>query len=374
MNLVHQITNFKLQHSLIFSLLIVLLIITIAGLLQVVFVYLFSKLAHKYKTKNLTSLVRSFRIPILLLSIIVGMSIGMPLLRFPSEIQIAIEHVLSIASIITATWLITNFVDIFRTLIIHKYDTQNIDNFRARRIYTQLKVITRIVNGFILVIALAAILMTFDRIRDVGYSILVSAGVGAAIIGFAAQKSLASLLAGLQVALTQPIRIGDVVVIEGEWGIIEEINLSYVVVRIWDKRRLVIPISFFLEKSFQNWSRQSTDLLGTVMIYTDYSIQVDDLRKELTQILAHDPLWDKQASAIQVTDAKTDVLELRVLVSARNAGDLFSLRCNVRERLINYISKNYPKSLPRTRVALATHKKPKVELASGGGQQDEQKN
>lgn len=346
MDFLQQIDQFKLQHSLIFSLLAVLLIIVIAGLLQVIFGYGLARINKQYNAKNLTKLARTFRIPILFLSIVFGMAVVMPLLRFPVQLQGIIQHLLSILSIISSAWLITNVVDIVRTLILHKYDNKAVaGSSRVRGIYTQLKAVSRIINGFIFIIALAAILMTFERIRDIGYSILVSAGVGAAIIGFAAQRSLASLLAGLQIAFTQPIRIGDVIAIEGEWGVIEEINLSYVVVRIWDKRCQVIPIGFFLEKPFQNWSRQSTALFGTVLIYTDYSILLANLRKELTQILENSPLWDQQANAVQVTEMKAGGLELRALVSARNATDLFNLRCHVREQLVNYINNNYPKNI-----------------------------
>ncbi|MDF2868126.1 MAG: mechanosensitive ion channel family protein [Gammaproteobacteria bacterium] len=356
MNFSDLIDNFKDTHPVIFSLLIVVLVITLASLLQVIMSYVIAKFSRKYNSKVLPALTKRFRVPVLLLSIIFGMSLATPLIRFPASTQGFIERIFSIAGIVAVTWLLVNFVDIARTLILMRYDLKASDNFKARKVYTELKVISRIINAFIMILAFAAILMTFDRIREVGYSILASAGVGAAIIGFAAQKSLATILAGLQVAMTQPIRIDDVVIVENEWGIVEEITLNYVVLRIWDKRRLIIPITYFLEKPFQNWSRQSTDLVGIVFIYTDYYVPVDELRSELTKILADNPKWDRQANVLQITDAKPDVVELRILVSASNAAKLWDLRCEVREQLINYIRQNYPESLPRTRVSLLEKK------------------
>jgi small-conductance mechanosensitive channel len=354
MNLADLIVNFKQQHTLIFSLIVIAMVIIIAMLLQVISSYLIAKLSRHFKTNNTALPTGAFKVPILLLSIIFGMSVATPFIQLPYRLEKIVQQSLSIAGIIAVTWLLINFIAIIRHVILQKYDLKAADNFEARKVYTQLKIISRIINTFIIILAIAAICMTFDSIQRVGYSLLASAGISAAIFGLAAQRSFGSIFAGLQVALTQPIRIDDVVIVENEWGVIEEINLSYVVMRIWDKRRLVIPITYFLEKPFQNWSRQSTDLIGSIFIYTDYTVPVDELRAELQKILQDHPLWDKQASVIHVTEAKPEVLELRVLVSASNAGKLFDLRCDVREKLVNYLQVNYPHSLPRARVELPT--------------------
>lgn len=351
MNFSELVDNFKNTQPLIFSLLVVALVIISAMLLQAVLSYSIARISKRFNSKFLPELTKRFRVPVLLLSIIFGMSLATPLIRFPTNTQAFIQHILSMAGIVAVTWLIINFVNIVRTLLLLRYDLTVADNFRARKVYTELKVITRIINAFIITLSFAAILMTFSRIREVGYSILVSAGVGAAIIGFAAQKSIANMLTGLQVALTQPIRIDDVVIIENEWGVIEEITLNYVVMRIWDKRRLIIPITYFFEKPFQNWSRQSTDLVGIVFLYTDYNVPVDELRHELDRILETNPKWDGQTKVLQVTDAKPGEIELRILVSASNAPKLWDLRCEVREQLIKYICTHYPESLPRTRIS-----------------------
>lgn len=192
--------------------------------------------------------------------------------------------------------------------------------------------------------------MTFDKVRQIGVSILASAGIAGIIIGFAAQRSLATLIAGIQIAITQPIRIDDVVIVENEWGWIEEITLTYVVIRIWDQRRLVVPITYFIERPFQNWTRTSAELLGTVYLYADYGIPVDELRQELEKIVNASPLWDKRVAKIQVTNATEKTVEMRALVSAENSSNAWELRCLVREKLIDFMQRNYPERLPRIRL------------------------
>jgi small-conductance mechanosensitive channel len=195
-------------------------------------------------------------------------------------------------------------------------------------------------------------LMTFDRIRHVGVSILASAGMIGIILGFAAQRSIATLFAGLQIALTQPIRIDDAVIVEGEWGRVEEITLTYVVIKIWDLRRLVVPVTYFLEKPFQNWTRVSANLLGTVFLYVDYSVPVDEVRRELQAILKVSALWDGQVGGVQVTNSSERTLELRLLMSAADSSKIFDLRCEVREKVLAFLQQNHPGSLPRVRADL----------------------
>ena len=195
-------------------------------------------------------------------------------------------------------------------------------------------------------------LMTFDRVRSLGAAILASAGIFGIVIGVAAQKTIGTFIAGFQIAITQPIRIDDVVVVENEWGRVEEITLTYVVIKIWDQRRLVVPITFFIEKPFQNWTRVSADLLGTVFIYVDYTIPVEAVREELRRILDKSHFWDKKVSGLEVTNTTERTVELRALVSAADSSNLWNLRCEVREKLIAFIQKNYPSSLPKLRAEL----------------------
>jgi small-conductance mechanosensitive channel len=195
-------------------------------------------------------------------------------------------------------------------------------------------------------------LMVFDSARQFGASILASAGIAGIIVGFAAQRSIATLLAGSQIAMTQPIRVDDVVIVENEWGRIEEITLTYVVVRIWDLRRLVLPITYFIERPFQNWTRSSADILGTVFLHADYSVPLDALRTELTRILSTSRFWDGKVNVLQVTDAREHTLEIRALASAADASLAWDLRCEVREKLIQFLQRNYPDSQPRLRASV----------------------
>jgi small-conductance mechanosensitive channel len=243
-------------------------------------------------------------------------------------------------------------IGLLRELLVKNFDVKAENNLHARKVYTQFKIIERIAVFLIVIFAIAIALMTFDRIRQVGVSLLASAGIVGIIVGFAAQKSLGTLLAGIQIAIAQPIRIDDVVVIEGEWGRVEEITLTYVVLKIWDERRLIVPISYFIDKPFQNWTRNSTELIGAVFIYTDYTAPVEEMRSEFNNILAGTDLWDKRVSALQVTNSTDQSVEIRILASAANSANTFSLRCLIRERMIQFLQKNYPDSLPRTRMEL----------------------
>ena len=192
--------------------------------------------------------------------------------------------------------------------------------------------------------------MTFPSLRAVGFSLFASAGAAGLIVGLAARPTLSNLIAGLQIALTDPIRIDDVVIVEGEWGWIEEINTTYVVVRIWDLRRLVVPLTHFIEKPFQNWTRRSADILGTVFFYADYTVPVDEIRAELRRIVEGSELWDGEVCGLQVTNATERTVELRALVSAATSPEAWDLRCMVRERMIEFLMRHYPESLPRVRA------------------------
>ncbi len=254
--------------------------------------------------------------------------------------------------IVGFTWILIVTIRIFKTIFLDKFDTEEKNNLRSRKFQTQFNILERIVIFLILIIAAGLILMLFDDVRKFGISLFASAGIAGIIIGFAAQRIIALVIAGLQIAITQPIRLDDVVVIEGEWGRIEEITMTYVVVHIWDKRRLVVPTTYFFEKPFQNWTRTTAEILGTVFIYTDYNVPFDAVRAELTRILESTPLWDKKVNVLQVTDSKEASIELRALMSARDSPSAWDLRVLVREKLIEFLQKNYPESLPGKRVWL----------------------
>ena len=243
-----------------------------------------------------------------------------------------------------------------KRLLLRQYDLNKEDNLKSRKIYTNVNILEKVIIFVIIIIATGLILLSFESVKNVGYGLFASAGIAGIIIGLSAQKVVGALLAGIQIAITQPFRIDDAVVVEGEWGWIEEINLTYVVVRIWDKRRLVLPCTYFLEKPFQNWTRTSADIIGTVFLYTDYTISFEALRTELDTILENTLLWDRKVKVLQVTDSKEHTVESRILVSAKNSPTCWDLRVLVREKMIEFVQKNYPNSLPKTRVVLQENK------------------
>jgi small-conductance mechanosensitive channel len=240
-------------------------------------------------------------------------------------------------------------VTLVEDLIYQRNDITKADNLKERKIRTQIRFIAKFAIAIIVIVSIAAILLSFENLRKVGTGLLAGVGLGGIIIGFAAQSTLSNILAGFQIAFTQPIRIEDVVIAENEWGRVEDITLTYVVVRLWDERRLILPINYFIQKPFQNWTRVSSELLGTVFLYMDYSLPIDDVRKEFERLLAASNLWDGKVNVVQVTDCKERVIELRLLMSARNSSDAFDLRCYIRERIIGYIQQHHPASLPKTR-------------------------
>jgi small-conductance mechanosensitive channel len=254
--------------------------------------------------------------------------------------------------VVAIAWGIIAIIRFAKIQLIKKQDISHSDNLRSRKLITQINILEKIIVFIIVIFAVAISLMLFDGVRNIGVSIFASAGIAGIILGLSAQKALGTLLAGLQIAITQPINTDDVVIVENEWGWIEEINLTYVVVRIWDQRRLIVPTTYFLEKPFQNWTRRTSEILGTVFIYTDYTMPIEPLREELTRLLESSPHWDRRVNVLQVTDAKEHTLEIRALMSAATSPKAWDLRVYVREKLIGFIQREYPESLPRTRIVI----------------------
>lgn len=290
--------------------------------------------------------------PVRILVVLATIGMVLPVMEWPPELLGVTRHVLALSMIVVCAWLLINATLAGRRVVLRRYDLGKADNLRARAMTTQVTMLLRVLWVVICVLAIACMLMTFERIRQLGISLLASAGLIGIVAGFAAQKSLATLVAGIQLAITQPIRIDDVVVIEGEWGRIEEITLTYVVVRIWDERRLVVPITQFLEKPFQNWTRQSAQILGTVYLWVDYKIPIAALRQELERVVSDSPLWDGRVCGMQVTEAGERAMQLRALVSASDSGKCWELRCEVREKLVDYVQRHHPGALPCLRARL----------------------
>jgi small-conductance mechanosensitive channel len=284
----------------------------------------------------------------------------LPTLSLPEDLEGKLRHMLGLTLVAGFAWLAIAMVAVAEEFVAARYSIEAPDNLTARRIRTQTVVLRRILVVLICLTAIAIALMSFPSIRQIGASLLASAGLAGLVIGLAARPVIANLLAGIQLALSGPMRLDDVVIVEGEWGRIEEITTTYIVVRIWDLRRLVVPLSYFIEKPFQNWTRSSSELLGTVFLYTDYGVPVDEVRSELNRILEKSGMWDGKVWGLQVTNASDRTVELRALMSAPDSSQAWDLRCHVREALIRFLQERYPESLPRLRTEVSG-----VPLAAG---------
>lgn len=289
----------------------------------------------------------SYFIPLVLLSIALSV---VPL----KESQVnTLRRIIEILDVIVFAWILIKITFVVQDVVRHKYILDKSDNIRERKLITQLQFVRKLSIVTIVFIAVSIILLSFEPVRKLGTGMLTSAGIAGIIIGFAAQRSLANLLAGMQLAFTQPIRLDDVLVVEGEFGRVEEITLTYVVLKLWDNRRLILPLNYFIEKPFQNWTRTGSDILAAVYLYTDYVVPVDELREEFSRILKGTELWNGKTEVLQVTDAMEQCLQIRALMSADSSGTAWDLRCLVREKLITYIQKNYPDALPKVRTSLS---------------------
>ena len=261
-----------------------------------------------------------------------------------------VQRLTSMATIACVTWLLVRAVNGYGQAVIAAHPVTVTDNLEARRVQTQTRVLVRTAGSVIALAGVALMLMAIPAVRQIGASLLASAGVIGLVAGFAARPMLGNMIAGLQIGLTQPIRIDDVVIVEGEWGIIEEITGAYVVVRIWDDRRLVVPLQYWVDKPFQNWTRKSAQLTGTVTLWLDYRMPLAPLREALQQACAASKDWDGRLCLLQVTEAGERAMQVRALVTAANAGQAWDLRCHVRESLLDFVQREYPHCLPQLRL------------------------
>ena len=276
-----------------------------------------------------------------------------PWLPIPPQVAHPLRIGLHIVLVIQIGWFAIGCVFVLQDALTRRYDITAENNVRARRIHTQMHFLRRMLIGLIIIIDIGCILWTFPdpQLWHYGSGLIASAGLATLVLATAAKSTVANVLAGLQIAFTEPIRIDDVVIVQGEWGRVEEITTSYVVIRIWDLRRLIVPLTYFIENPFQNWTREQSDLLGTAFLYTDYSVPVDAIREHFAKVLEASPLWDRKVCATQVTNLTERTMEIRCLMSARNASEQFDLRCIVREEMVKFIQENYPDAFPRTRFS-----------------------
>lgn len=295
-------------------------------------------------------LIGTIRRPFRFLLLAVGLWIAVAAFYPDAVWRQHLTHLLQIVTIAAAAWMLGGLLDFFFARTLARYPTDVVDNRVARRVHTQIAVLRRVLIVVVVILGIGAILITFPGVQAIGTSVLASAGVVSVIAGLAAQSTLGNVFAGIQLAFSDAIRVDDVVVVEQLWGRIEDITLTYVVVRIWDDRRMVLPSTYFTSKPFQNWTRRSSQLTGTVEFDLDWRLSTSTMRTELTRILESSSAWDHRVNVLQVTDAVGGLVHVRVLVSAKDAPTLFDLRCQVRERLVDWLQRSQPEALPTQRV------------------------
>jgi small-conductance mechanosensitive channel len=276
-----------------------------------------------------------------------------PLVPLGDNLRSALTHLFVIATIALVGWISIRSVDLAAGRYLLRYREGIEENFLARKHVTQVRVFKRVIETLVVIVAVSAALMTFNSVKEYGLSLFASAGAAGIVVGLAARPLLSNLIAGMQIAVTQPIRIEDAVVVENEWGWIEDIGSTYVVIRLWDWRRMVVPLSYFMEKPFQNWTRETASLIGSVTLYVDYATDVRRIRQRHEEIVRQSKLWDGAVVSLQVIDASSTSMQVRALASARNAGDTWDLRCEIREKLIGFLQQEMPEALPRQRAEFA---------------------
>jgi small-conductance mechanosensitive channel len=303
------------------------------------------------------SVIRRLGLPVNIFLPLFLFNLLLPVMRMSPILMHKLSKGVEILLILCFAWILIKVISVVEDYIFNRFDIKKTNNLRERKIRTQLQFIRRFLVGLIILLTVAAILLSFSSLRKIGAGLLTGVGLSGIIIGFAAQRSISNLLAGFQIAFTQPIRIDDAIVAEGEWGTVEEITLTYVVLKLWDERRLILPINYFIERPFQNWTRTNAELLGTVLLFTDYNLPLAPIREELTRLLTESKFWDGRVNALHVTEATENTVQIRALMSARNSGDIFELRCFVRENLIKFINDRFGGSLPAKRMVVSLEEK-----------------
>lgn len=305
-----------------------------------------------WRTPTARRLQERARWPARTVTAVLATVVALPAAGLAPAVAAPLAHVLLLLLIAAAAWLAVQVVHVLEDSALARVDVAARDNLLARRKQTQVLMLRRVTVVVILVLAGAAALLTFEQARALGASVLASAGIAGLLAGVAARSTLGNMVAGIQIAFSEPIRLDDVVVVEGEWGRIEEITLTYVVVRLWDNRRLVLPTTYFVEQPFQNWTRENAQVLGTVILHVDHRTPVEQLRRELRRVLEASDKWDGRAWVLQVVDTTEHTMVLRALMSAQDAPTAWDLRCEVRERLIGFLQRRHPEALPRIRLQL----------------------
>jgi small-conductance mechanosensitive channel len=296
------------------------------------------------------SLVKRTSGPSRLALIMIAVSAAASVVPMPIGVAAPLRHIFVVAFIALVGWTLLSTLHVGSVVYSRQFKLDVADNLIARKHLTQVRILERTAAVFLVLLTAAVALMTFEPVRQYGVTLLASAGAAGIIAGLALQPLLTNLIAGVQIAITQPVRIDDAVIVENEWGQVEEIASTYVVVRLWDWRRMVLPLTYFIQHPFQNWTRESSSLIGTAMLYVDYRAPVDAMREKLSEIAKATPLWDGDVVNLAVTDLTERTMQVRCLVSGRNASEVFDLRCHVREEMIRFLREHYPQALPQERI------------------------
>ncbi len=310
------------------------------------------RLARRTDSRVDDALVEHSRRPARLLLIVFGLLLALPAVPLAADIKEPIQRLLTLLVTAGVGWMAASLTNILTAIVGERYDLETTNNLAARQAHTRVRLLRRLLVAMVFIVTVCLILMSIPSIRQIGVTLFASAGLAGLVAGMAARPALSNLIAGVQLALTTPINIDDVVIVEGEWGWIEEISATDVVVRIWDLRRLIVPLSYFIENPFQNWTRQTADILGTVFLYADHTVPVAALRVELHRILKASPMWDGKVWNLQVTNVTEKTVELRALMSAGTSGVAWDLRCHVREKLLEFLQREYPQCLPKLRAEI----------------------
>ncbi|MHB1525358.1 MAG: mechanosensitive ion channel family protein [Candidatus Dormibacteria bacterium] len=355
-----------------FRLPILILVLTVAAALalHMISLLILRRVAEDHHPALQSLLKRSSR-PLQVLLPLVGIEIALNVVKLPVPLRDALLHGFGIALILGAAWLLVRLSYVLDDMILGQYQLDVGDNLRARRVHTQIQVLRGITTVAVAVVALSMVLLTFPEVRAAGIGLLASAGLIGLVAGVAAKPVATNLVAGIQIAFSQPIRVDDVVVVEGHWGRVEQITLTFVVIRVWDLRRLVLPISYFIETPFENWTRSTADILGWVHMEVDYSAPVGELRQQLQEVVAKSPSWNGKVCVLQVTQLGSETMQLRALFSAADSSLSWNLQCEVREGMIDFLQRHHPGCLPHRRADVQLSSSPAGELGSDGLDPDE---
>jgi small-conductance mechanosensitive channel len=330
---------------------VALIILGVAATLALWLHSLIARLVRHFFGENSFArpLLTAIRGPSRLAFALLALGIAVPAAPLDPATSAVAARLLLLAVIGLIGWIAIAALNTAATLYLLRFRLDTEDNLLARKHFTQVRILLRTLDTLIVALTIAAGLMTFDAVRQYGVSLFASAGVAGLVVGLAARPVLSNLLAGVQLAVTQPIRIDDAVIVENEFGQIEEITSTYVVVKLWDLRRMIVPLTYFIEKPFQNWTREGAAVLGSAMLYLDHAAPIELIRQKAKEVVEKSPLWNGAVCGVQVTDVKQETIEVRVLVSSNNAGANFDLRCEVREKLIDFLAHEHPEALPRRR-------------------------